>query len=93
MLMALLLLQTVPGPPSDEPGIEQRACRRGERDELVVCARAGEPDRLRRVAEPVRGAPMTVRISRNAIANAEAVGFVRAYIPDNRILARLKLDF
>jgi hypothetical protein len=91
MLLALLLLQTVPGPPSDDPAPAVQACERGG-DELVVCART-RSDRLRRLGEPVRGAPMTVRIGPNATVHAEAIGIVRAYIPDNRILAHLKLTF
>jgi hypothetical protein len=36
---------------------------------------------------------MTARISPNARVHAEAVGIVRAYIPDNRILGHLTLAF
>jgi hypothetical protein len=93
MLLALLLLQAVPGPPGDEPPTAVQPCPRGRGEDIVVCARAAESDRLPRLARPVRGAPMTARISPNATVNAEAIGFVRAYIPDNRILAHLTIAF
>lgn len=92
MLLALLLWQTVPGPPGDEPVPLVQPCPRDRDEDIVVCARAG-PDRLPRLDAPVRGAPMTARIAPNATVHAEAVGIVRAYIPDNRILAHLTLAF
>jgi hypothetical protein len=92
MLLALLLMQAVAGPPGDEPVPVVQACPRDRDEAIVVCARAGS-DRLRRLDAPVRGAPMTARLSPNAAVNAGATGFVRAGIPDNRILGHLKLAF
>jgi hypothetical protein len=93
MLLALLLLQAVPGPPGDEPVPVVQACPRDHGQDIVVCAHAGASDRLQRLDAPLRGAPMTARISPNATVHAEAVGIVRAYIPDNRILGHLTLAF
>lgn len=92
MLLALLLWQAVPGPPGDEPLPVVQACPRERGEDIVVCARA-ESDRLPRLDARVRGAPMTARISPNAVVTARAVGFVRDGIPDNRILGHLTLAF
>jgi hypothetical protein len=98
-MLTLSMVQTVPGPPDDEavtrPVTAQRGCA-GDSDEILVCARAPDADRLIALPEPTPRQifkPAAVQISPNARAGLRAGASSNPMITTPRAMVDLTIKF